>query len=356
LLLGLPYGFNDAHFGHAIENSAEGPGLAEQRFIRRCAFIAGKVIDRNMLPGKPSSASSMLLDEHMSVIGSSMPGSWWTLPDELHNSDIENSGLRERLLQQYYFFYVRINIHLPFLVKSSEIPSCDSHRRACALYCQELLRRFVILRSQIQGSSIFDCKTSDFVGFMAAICLLIGRPSSVSKDSLPQSALDETQSLMILVKKIFMREEKENGCRIALQCRKILELLSGSLIEGGQPWTEQLPQRIAIPYFGFITRNSTRQAVPESEILRSQNGMASDLEEQTYTGPYSTQNSTTNLLGLDLGRDGISETIVTDTYWTLDDNDGLPIDSLSDYLDTAMLDMNQDLGAFFDDYDDFSMF
>jgi hypothetical protein len=297
----------------------------------------------------------MLLDEQMDVIGSSLPGSWWTLPDDLHNSGIEIIGLRERLLQQYYFFYVRINIHLPFLAESSETPPRESHRRACAQYSRELLRRFVILRSQVQGSSIFDCKTSDFVGFMAAICLLIGRSNSVSKDPLPQSEFDETRYLITLVNKIFMREEKESGCRIALQCRKILEILSGSVVEGGKPWTEQLPQRIAIPYFGFISRNSTQQAMTESGKFRSQDMIASDLEKQIYTAPYLTQN-TANMPGVDLGRDAMSETTGNDTYWTFDDYEGLPADNLSGWLDTAMLDINQDWDVFLNDYGDFSMF
>ncbi|KAF5684538.1 hypothetical protein FCIRC_3881 [Fusarium circinatum] len=62
LLLGLPYGFNDAHLGPTVE-PYNMPVYPEQRFVLRCASIAGKIIDRNMMPGKPSSASSMLLDE-----------------------------------------------------------------------------------------------------------------------------------------------------------------------------------------------------------------------------------------------------------------------------------------------------
>ncbi|KAF4419903.1 hypothetical protein FACUT_11343 [Fusarium acutatum] len=167
LLLGLPYGFNDAHLGPTAEPSNV-PIYPEQRFVLRCAFIAGKIIDRNMMPGKPSSASSMLLDEQMDTIASSMSLGWWDLPESLPNSHTETDELRNLLLLHFYFFHVRINLHLPFIVGTESTSPRSSHRLACLEASRQLLKRFTLLRTQIQGFSIFDCKTSDFVGFMAS--------------------------------------------------------------------------------------------------------------------------------------------------------------------------------------------
>ncbi|KAI7758907.1 hypothetical protein LZL87_009902 [Fusarium oxysporum] len=206
LLLGLPYGFNDAHLGPTVE-PYNVPIYSEQRFVLRCAYIAGKIIDRNMMPGKPSSAGSMLLDEQMDTIASSMHLSWWDLPDSLPNSHAETDELRNHLLLHFYFFHVRINLHLPFIVGSELTSPRGSHRLACLEASRQLLKRFTLLRTQIQGFSIFDCKTSDFVGFMASVSLILCLSQPRSNEIIVPVP-DEDQNLIAQVKCIFEREEK----------------------------------------------------------------------------------------------------------------------------------------------------
>jgi hypothetical protein len=82
MLLGLPYGFNDIHFGPITETLAYTLGSADHRFILRCVLCAGKVIDRNIAPGTPSFAKAMELDEEMDTIAACMPTVWWNIPDE----------------------------------------------------------------------------------------------------------------------------------------------------------------------------------------------------------------------------------------------------------------------------------
>src|SRR5438046_1458331 len=178
MLLGLPYGFNDAHYGSTMDVMTEELGSLQQRFILRCAFVVGKVIDRNIRPGKPSFASAMDLDEQMDTIASSMPEGWWATPAELPGPGPELDQLIERLVQQFYFFHVRIYLHLPFIVKSATMFPYDHSRLACMEAARQMLRRFVILRAEVQGACLFECKTTEFVGFMAAVVLLLGLSGS----------------------------------------------------------------------------------------------------------------------------------------------------------------------------------
>jgi hypothetical protein len=316
LLLGLPYGFNDAHFGPSIEHATP-----EHRFILRCAFVAGKVIDRNVMPGKPSSASSMLLDEQMDTIASSMHLSWWDLPDLIPSSDLEIDALRHRLLLQFYFFHVRINLHLPFVVRSESTSPRDSHRLACMEASRQLLTRFLLLRTRVRGASIFDCKTSDFVAFMAAVALILGLSPTVTPIS------NEDQSLITLVKGVFDREEK-GGCKIAYQCRRMLDILLGIPLCDSETSSGKLPRKFVIPYFGYIHRDLTRQAP------------VADLNEQGATAVSNMSSEGTGVPDTESGSNSLPEVIDTEMGWDFGGLEHFQVDDLSSWLDTAMLDMN----------------
>ncbi|KAF5986768.1 hypothetical protein FBULB1_2298 [Fusarium bulbicola] len=336
LLLGLPYGFNDAHLGPTVEpyNMSVYP---EQRFVLRCASIAGKIIDRNMIPGKPSSASSMLLDEQMDTIASSMDLSWWDLPESLPNSHAETDELRNVLLLHFYFFHVRINLNLPFIVGTESKPLRGSQRLVCLEASRQLLKRFTILRTQIEGFSIFDCKTSDFVGFMACVSLILclSQPQS-GEIIVPVS--DEDQNVIAQVKYIFEREEKA-GCKVACQCRRMLEILSGNTLDSDEVSSRKLPDRITIPHFGYIRRDAVQQAgfhvTPEVPVARS--------NEQSMTAAPTISSDSLGRLGT--GREGSNwlETVDSGMYWGFDAVEQFQVDDdLSSWLDTAMLDVNLD--------------
>ncbi|KAF5648964.1 hypothetical protein F52700_783 [Fusarium sp. NRRL 52700] len=331
LLLGLPYGFNDAHLGPTIE-PYNVPIYPEQRFVLRCASIAGKIIDRNMMPGKPSSASSMLLDEQMDTIASSMPLSWWDLPETLPNSHAETDDLRNLLLLHFYFFHVRINLHLPFIVGTESKSARGSHRLACLEASRQLLKRFTLLRTQIEGFSIFDCKTSDFVGFMACVSLILclSQPRS---DEIIAPVPDEDQTLIVQVRGIFEREEKA-GCKIACQCRRMLDILTGTTSDSDESLSGKLPDRITIPHFGYIrwdvVQRAGFQATAGVSVARS--------TEQSMT---TVQAASSDGLGvLDTGS-GNSMLVDTGMCWEFGGLEHFHVDDdLSSWFDTAMLDVN----------------
>lgn len=307
------------------------PVYPEQRFVLRCASIAGKIIDRNMMPGKPSSASSMLLDEQMDTIASSMPLSWWDLPQSLPNYHAKTDELRNVLLLHFYFSHVRINLHLPFIVGTEMTSARSSHRLACLEASRHLLKRFTLLRTEIQGFSIFDCKTSDFVGFMACVSLILclSQPKS---DAGTVPVTDEDQNLIAQVKGIFEREEKA-GCKIACQCRRMLDILSGIPIDSDESSSSKLLNRIAIPHFGYIRRDVVQQAGFQVT--------PGALQDQTLTATPTLSADGLGGLGTGSGSNSWPETLDTGVCWEFGGLEHFQVDdNLSSWLDTAMLDVN----------------
>lgn len=353
LLLGLPYGFNDAHYGAAIDMMADNSGSLQHHFILRCAFIAGKVIDRNILPAKPSFARTMDLDEQMDVIAASMPEAWWDMPGELPSPGPDLENLRERLLQQFYFFHVRIYLHLPFIVKSPTTSPYDISRFACMEASRQMLRRFVMLRAEVQGACLFECKTSDFVGFTAAVVLLLGL-SSPSGMPDPRNS-NEDLRLIASTERIFHREEMEKECKIASQCRKTLLMLSG--IQDNDSRNDDSfdePHEILIPYFGTVVRRRVKQASaqPLSGNAQSSNNGTSfpplTLLEPTASSLTEGPNLTADAHTIDYGGYSIPNLILGSMQWGLDNFGSFPSDDPSPWLDTPIMDIDQDWGMFLD--------
>jgi hypothetical protein len=355
MLLGLPYGFNDAHYGTAVHTVAEESDSWQQRFILRCAFIAGKVIDRNIMACKPSFASAMDLDEQMDAIAASTSEGWWDTPTEPPGPGPELDQLRERLLQQFYFFHVKIYLHLPFIVQSPTTSPYDNSRLACLEASRQMLKRFVLLRAEVQEACLFECKTSDFVGFMAAVVLLLGLSSSSDVPN-PRN-FDEDLRMIASIERIFHREEREKGCKIASQCRKTLQMLSG-IQDNNSHNTESLaaPHKILIPYFGTVVRRHVKQAFAQTlsgNAHSSSHGTPfspSTLLEPTSSSSTEEQNSSADAYTIEYGSYDPPNSIQGSMHWEVDSFGNFPADDLSPWLDTAMMDIDQDWSMFSDTY------
>ncbi|KAM5355050.1 hypothetical protein ACJ41O_001696 [Fusarium nematophilum] len=289
LLLGLPHGFNDAYFGQSkLETLSPDPlEVWLPQFIHECAVMAGQVIDYITAPTKPSFSQSMSMDETMDLLSKSAPTGWWDIPTTLPTSQADLAHLVERLLVQFFFFHVRMYIHLPFLKASSPSPSQQVNRLACTEVARQMVKRFLVLSSNVNGASLFDCKTSDFVGFTAAVVLLIGHASPSEYRSVPGY---EDLQLVSDSERIFEKLERETGCKIAAQCRKALSLLSGLARDGSSQQEVQVP----IPYFGSVVRRRAADApngqlsTPASQATPSYMAASSALDMQTaWIGDYS---------------------------------------------------------------------
>ena len=276
LLLNLPPGFNDAHLEQSLEHADRCDAdswLA--KFIHNCAVMAGGAIDSSMT--RPSFAKAMLLDEKMDAIYNSAPSSWWhaALGDDQLKSRMQLQELVERLLIHIFFFHIRMYIHLPLLKSTSDQRPDQQHkgavsRRACGGAAHQILYRYFLLRTDVDGHSLFDCKTTDFVAFTAAVVILITRDTLQHSPVHPE---DDGLDLVQEAYKLFQAaEEKEPGCKLTVQCRVALSVLLGHVEDG----TDET-QEITIPYFGKVLRRRVSHAPHTIEETDGGDRLARDI-------------------------------------------------------------------------------
>ncbi|KAK9235281.1 hypothetical protein V1525DRAFT_421512 [Lipomyces kononenkoae] len=228
----------------------------------------------------------MELDEELESIASSLPEDWWNIPAELPEQATyaELDSLRERLLQQFYFYWVKVYLHLPFLVKSSTKSPNTTSRSICIQAARQILRRYRLLRSANQaGYCLFDCKTTDFASFAISIILLISIFHS-GDTSMPQPNLDDDLGLIAAADGILQREELEKSCGLAAQCRKTLRILSGTQEGESSDYSMSSELRqVVIPYFGVVVRKPIAKRLAQMSTLPKASDSNQILETETYS-------------------------------------------------------------------------
>ena len=266
LLLGLPYGINDAHCDLSISSSSSDAGLHSQQFVLRCFVIAGQVIDRSQATKEPLLSHAMKLEEEMEIIAASMPQSWWDISSfpisRIHDAVRE----KDRLLPQVAFYHIRTYLHLPFMLKSHPSSRYEHSKMACIHSSREVLRRYHILRSEFNGQALLDCKTTDFLGFMASVILLIGLVHLGGTMPARRSQQDENDwHLLETSLAIFQRLSVDAGCNIASQCHRALDTLMRIRDDNSTGWPgNHDSKKILIPYFGTLSIKGSALLVDSS--------------------------------------------------------------------------------------------
>lgn len=226
--------------------------MASQNFVVRCGIVAGQVIDLTQATTGSSFSSYVHLDEELENIAASMPSSWWEIPHSLADAHVDASDIRQRLLTQVFFFHVKSYVYLPSMLRRESTSRYEHSRKACMNTAREMLRRFHLLRSDIHGQCLFECKTNDFVGFMASAILLIG----IIGDSSNSESLQDMRRDLNLIETsmaIFQQLSTDTGCKLAFQCHSALDRLIGmSQLTSGGLATIPHPEKIFIPYFGSV--------------------------------------------------------------------------------------------------------
>jgi hypothetical protein len=156
---------------------------------------------------------------------------------------------------------------------------------------------------------------------MAVVALILGLSPTMTPIS------NEDHSLIALVKGVFAREEK-GGCKIAYQCRRMLDILSGIPLCDNETTSGKLPSKIVIPYFGYIHRDLSRQA------------LVADLNEQGATVVSNMLSEGMGIPSTESGSNSLPEVINTEMCWEFGGLEHFQVDDLSSWLDTAMLDMD----------------
>jgi hypothetical protein len=260
----LPSGFNDRRY--ELEFAEPLPQLGEchnwaHYLVLGCAIEAGKFTEGN-IGDRILAASSHDICKQLEKLRLLALQQWWELPGTLPTPGTELDLLVDKLLTQLFFFHVKMYVNLPSMAMTGQGIAWSEgiNKTACSSAARELLRRYLILRKKFQGTYLFDCKTSDFVGFTAAVVLVLWMYER-------QTVWDSDRELIREAEMIFGQLECESGCPIATQSKKALQLLS--------PWNEGYEQsnqqeEVKIPYFGKIIRRKPLNNAAEASSTNSE--------------------------------------------------------------------------------------
>ncbi|KAF3809527.1 Dehydrocurvularin biosynthesis regulator [Colletotrichum gloeosporioides] len=185
LLLGLPDSTRDHHSGLASDGSILPPlddhplGRLEQV---HCA-VASRIIQRNQIDTHASMIETThTLDLEMRMAAAAMPPRWWTLPKftSLGSKPLTSVTESLRLCGQIFHYFLLVQLHLPFMLRSSPSGAASTSRIACVDASREILSRFVTIRSAIGVCSIPDA--ADFFALIAAMTLLLAHVDARRRD------------------------------------------------------------------------------------------------------------------------------------------------------------------------------
>lgn len=230
-----------------------------EEWISDCIFdtclVASQVIDHNSMPDRLSFATAMKIDEQMHDITVSAPTNWWDLDIISPQQEQDIDHLVDKLLIQFFFLHVRMYLHLPFLAATTPTEQLLISSQRCYTISEKMVRCYTSLRTPMKnGCSPFDCKTTDFVGFTAAVVLLVARRW---RAALNMISVDELNSSLALVKDaeiILQGLNQTSSCNVIRQCYLSLRQM---LHPAGS-------ERIAIPYFGIAVLNPADSAHVEA--------------------------------------------------------------------------------------------
>ena len=125
------------------------------------------------------------------------------------------------------------------------------------------MKRYQLLRSDLNGQTLFDNKTLDFVGFLATVVVFVGTLIQ------PSSALGSDKAVLNQFLATLEQLALANECNVASQCRRSLQALMDAA-DGKVPHG----YKISVPYFGTL---SIRQ--PSWPRRRTTSGTSAKLAE-----------------------------------------------------------------------------
>jgi hypothetical protein len=268
-----------------------------------------------------------------------MPEKWWNI--HAADSNATQKELREALLFQISFYHIRMYLLLPFLIKSPLGPPQGPSQSICMAAAYAIIERILILRAGSRSSRLFECRTMDFVGFVAAIVLLLGNWKIVSEPSPLRGYPQLSFSTSLQIVKSFMSQLEEDveeiDSDVLSQYRESLSLLikvlepASSNVESVSPVSAQ----IKLPYFGVVIRKPPNYS-------STQNLPSQQLEEDTTrnhedVGLLRGSNESTNTQIVDtLILTDFSFTSVEDeSFWETEQFESFSLDNLFPWLDST---------------------
>ncbi|KAF5006513.1 hypothetical protein FDECE_7115 [Fusarium decemcellulare] len=184
LLLGLPQASTDCTVGDEEALLAEEYPMA--RLERMHCVILSKLLERNETAQNSRDQDQLRdIDRELQRAAQLMPARWWLAPNL---SGITNEKQRfwdtMRLMSQLFHHFLILQLHLPYMLRSSQSPRYNHSKMICASSSREVLMRFIESRSN--QTVVFHNRAVDFFALIASMTLLLAHIDS------PQGAKEES--------------------------------------------------------------------------------------------------------------------------------------------------------------------
>ncbi|KAF2134206.1 hypothetical protein P153DRAFT_107119 [Dothidotthia symphoricarpi CBS 119687] len=270
LLLGLPYGINDALCDLTVP-AFGGDYMHPLSFITALSQLTGKVIDRNQGLAEQSFAWALQLDQELEDLWKRLDPAWLDFTDLLTDADSNAAELRERIMGQVVYHQIRVYLHLPFMLKSTTNSRFMYSRTACLSGSREVLRLYQVLRTG-SPQPLYECKAVDFIGFTSAVLVQIGlfNFGSTSLQVDPREVEADVRLVEISID-IFRRASSEKGGKVALQSAEVLERMMAKLKGSDTKPCDDDSNEFVIPYFGTISIRKGGQTLRKDQVPRPPN-------------------------------------------------------------------------------------
>jgi len=277
MMLGLPQGTQDISMASPAQLAGDAPS---GRLERIHCVLSARILERNESdPDEDDYKEAKVIDSELQKAATMMPGKWWLAPNLSKVANEPRAMFWEalRLAKQLYHYYLLIQLHLPYMLLSSNPnPSSDTGKQpnygysksTCVTASREILSRFIVYRSF--NRAVFCCRNIDFYAMMAAMTLLLayldGHRQRTSENILAHQRFSD-RAMMEEVLENMECVSKLNDDILSDKCgnllRRLLAIEEEAAAGNEGVATEALEDsietalRICIPYYGTVKINPT---------------------------------------------------------------------------------------------------
>ncbi|OQE14983.1 hypothetical protein PENFLA_c034G02190 [Penicillium flavigenum] len=305
------------------------------RLERMHCSLASRILERNESdPCANDFALTQNLDLELQKAGRSMPSKWWLTPNLDSVTDDPQALFLDmgRLFNQLYHYNLLIQLHLPYILRSSPERKYEYSRMTYVNASREVLLRFIMFRGYNRNN--FCCRTVDFFALMAAITLLLAHLDShrfsqtsnlLAHQYLSDRAMIEQAQLLAI--------DSETADGISTESVSVQTPESAALQSSKNDNGVVLVQ---IPYFGIV--RIARQGVVSREMANAQHPLSNGQPYGPVIGMHNTESSEPAVRDVGSGRfDGnaFPRSITEPDYNSVDSVNGRPAQLASRYQDVV---------------------
>ncbi|OQE45892.1 hypothetical protein PENCOP_c001G00578 [Penicillium coprophilum] len=329
------------------------------RLERMHCILASRILERNDSdPCANDFALTQTLDLELQKAGRSMPSKWWLMPNLDSVTDDPQALFLDmgRLFNQLYHYNLLIQLHLPYMLRSTTEQKYEYSRLTYVNASREVLSRFIMFRGYNKNN--FCCRTVDFFALMAGITLLLAHLDSHRFSQTSNLLAHQYLSDRAMIEQAQVNMEqisRVNGDTLSAQSADLLHKLlaidsetadgvSTESVSVQTPESAVLQSKdndsgivlVQIPYFGTV--RIARQGVASREMASAQPSLSNDQPYAPVISMYNTESSEATVRDPSSGRfDGnaVPRSMTEADYNSVDSVDGLPAQLTSQYQDTV---------------------